>query len=217
MRIRPRHGAAPLLLLLLPALTAALSVDSKAKPGSVEHLAQENSKKSSSGSNYASTYDTGSAAASKPDAGTKDAPVDGQDGKPHAGPFVATTKKKPLQEVEDLADMSSGHKDSSEKALADGWELPEDDGVMSDVADRSAVTGPTGTEGGFSQKERERKEKGSSEKKPDPPKEVPGKKADGEMEKKKGAVGIEVGRHQFLLVFFQLKFLTVPETRRFTR
>jgi hypothetical protein len=187
MRIRPRHGAAPLLLLLLPALTASLAVDSKAKPGSVEHLAQEHDKDSNSASYASTTYDT-----TKADAGTRDAPVDGQDGKPHAGPFVATTKKKPTQEIEDLGAPSPGRKDSAEKTLADGWELPEDDGVMSDVADRGAVTGPTGTEGGVSQKERERKGKGKTEKKPDPPKEVPGKNSEADDQKKKGAVGIEV-------------------------
>jgi Ca2+/H+ antiporter, TMEM165/GDT1 family len=200
MRLRSRHHPSPFLFLLLPALATSVAVDSsKSKPGSVQHLAADKQPASSS-NNLAAAPDA------RPEYGTKDAPVDGLDGKPHAGPFVESTKKKSSQEIEDLGDGGETmSKEAQERVLKDTFDLPEDDGVMSDVGDREAVKGPTGTEGGVSQKDRERKEKGeTSEKKPEAPKEAPklvdidgegkGKQdsdSDG-AEKKKGAAGLAV-------------------------
>jgi hypothetical protein len=197
MRIRrhrsPLQLRLQLLLLLLPALTAALAIDSKPNPGAI--------------SDRLAAQDGGGGRADGVVVGTKDAPVDGLDGKPHAGPFVESTKKKAVQQVEDLktvAGAAPGRSSSStSKASLDGFEVPEDDGVMSDLRDRERVKGPTGTEGGVSQKDRERKEKGVEGKKPDPPKEAPPlpagdksaskvKEGEGEAEKKKGAAGLEV-------------------------
>src|ERR1700761_2352490 len=97
--MRLRRTRSPLLLLLLPTLAASLAID-KAKPGSVEHLAKDGA------SNAADTSST--IIPTKPDVGTKDAPVDGLDGKPHAGPFVVESpKKKPLAAVEDLGGKKS--------------------------------------------------------------------------------------------------------------
>jgi Ca2+/H+ antiporter, TMEM165/GDT1 family len=186
----------------LPSLTSSLVIDAKAHPGSVGRLVRD-----SAGSSRSHPYaDSGSSPIApnvKPEVGTKDAPVDGLDGKPHAGPFVDSTKKKPVQQVEDLNSVApGGGKGGKERTLLDDFELPEDDGVMSDIRDREYVKGPTGTEGGVSQKDRERKEKGQEGKKPDPPKEAPPlpgdkttskvKDGDGEAEKKKGAAGLEV-------------------------
>jgi hypothetical protein len=205
MRLRSRKHQLPLLLFLLPALASSAAVDSsKSKPGSVSHLASEKNPK-------LNNADLPSAPDARPEVGTKDAPVDGLDGKPHAGPFVESTKKKNSQQVEDLSTVETMSKEQQEKALKDTFDRPQDDGVMSDVADRKALTGPTGTEGGVSQKEREKiekMEKGDvSEKKPAAPKEAPklvdiagegattskGKDSEGEgTEKKKGAAGLEV-------------------------
>jgi Ca2+/H+ antiporter, TMEM165/GDT1 family len=203
MRFRSRRHPSVLILLLLPTLAAtAVALDStKSKPGSVQHLASDKNPSSKNA-------DLPSAPDARPEVGTKDAPVDGLDGKPHAGPFVDSTKKKSSQQVVDLgAGGETLNQETKDRVLKDTFDLPEDDGVMADVADRKAVTGPTGTEGGVSQKDRERKEKGvSTEKRPDPPKEAPrlqdvevkskGKKeGDGEpVEKKKGAAGLEVRR-----------------------
>ena len=225
MRLR-RHRS-PLLLLLLPSLTTSLVIDARAKPGSVEHLAQDGTGSSGPHSSVPHTYvdaDSPSVASiSKSDVGTKDAPVDGLDGKPHAGPFVESTKKKPVQQVEDIGTVTPGRgKESREKALKDDWELPEDDGIMSDIGDRAALKGPTGTEGGVSQKDREKKGKGQLENKPEQPKEAPPshswdgekksasktKEGEGEVEKKKGAAGLEVSRavikeQDFALIFVE--------------
>ncbi|KAL9100001.1 MAG: hypothetical protein Q9163_004567 [Psora crenata] len=111
--------------------------------------------------------------------GTKDAPVDGRDGRPHLGPFVETSaerdRKKAKESGDDLPktptkDVPKGG--SSE----DGWKMPEtNDGVMDDPNRTGPKEGTRGTEGGISEKTKDSKEekKGDLEKKPDPPKEVP--------------------------------------------
>jgi putative Ca2+/H+ antiporter (TMEM165/GDT1 family) len=114
--------------------------------------------------------------------GTKDAPVDGFDGKPHAGPYVDDTPtshdKKPAV-VEDLGTGKKtipGSKDSTlvgaEKEVLDG-----DKSVMQDP-DRKLATGKTGVEGGVSAKDKERlahEDKTGSKKEqvPTSPKEAP--------------------------------------------
>jgi len=193
---RPRRGRRrpPLLLLLALAAAAAHALDTR--PGSVQHLAAQ------------APAGVAAAPGQKPDVGTVDAPVDGLDGKPHAGPFVETTKKKPAQVVEDLdvvaaaaAEEAALRTKQASTSAAGRDAPPEDDGVMSDVAGRREVSGPTGTEGGVSAKEFERKE-GAGEKKapPEPPREPPkmpdgtaSKAVDGEVkEGKKGAAGLAV-------------------------
>lgn len=209
MRIRPSKS--PLLLLLLPSLAASLAIDPKAKPGSVAQLADG---------------EAGSATLpSRPGGiGTKDAPVDGLDGKPHAGPFVEA-KKLPPAKVEDLGPKSSLSDEVSEigkkKTLDDKWEVPKpEDSVMDDRVGEKPNKGPKGTEGGVSEKDRlkqqagEGKGKSSELKKPEQPKAVPasaeekvmkGKnkdksgKKDVDVEQKpkqKGAAGLEVRWHR---------------------
>ena len=123
----------------------------------------------------------------KIDVGTKDAPVDGLDGKPHAGPWVEAGTEKDKKKSEDEADqtvlISSGKKPGP-KPLADtkpvinDAAIPEvNDGVMDDPNRASPKKGTTGTEGGVSEKDRDRKaQEGQTgektEKKPDPPKEA---------------------------------------------
>jgi Ca2+/H+ antiporter, TMEM165/GDT1 family len=141
LRIRQRHLPVPLLLFLLPTLVIALTTDSRAKPGSVQHLADDAS---------ASKAPALPPSAKPEDIGTKDAPVDGLDGKPHAGPFVEKPKK-PAAVVEELGASSR---------LADQKDSSEPESVMEDRGDREAQPkGPTGTEGGVSEKDKERKEK----------------------------------------------------------
>lgn len=202
MRLKRKHNAS-LVVLLLPCLTSSLAAGSRAKPGSVQQLAEGAS------DSYHAVDSVGAGAgspASKADVGTKDAPVDGLDGKPHAGPFVESSKKKPAV-VEDIEGVESGSKEAKEKVLKDTWTIPEPDGVMDDISDRAAVKGPTGTEGGVSQKDKERLGKPLEEKVPDPPKEppqIPGSDASDHSagkaavpEKKKGAVGLQVRQTQY--------------------
>jgi hypothetical protein len=168
--MRLRRTRSPLLLLLLPSLAVSLAVDSKAKPGSVAQLADGD----------AAT----AIAPARPVVGTKDAPVDGLDGKPHAGPFVEKSgKKKPPATVEDLGATSGSLSDNvkakgDKKKFDEGWAVPErEDSVMDDRGNDGPRKGKTGTEGGVSEKDRlklqEGKGKSSELKKPEQPKEAP--------------------------------------------
>jgi len=143
LRIRQRRLPIPLLLLLLPTLTAALVPDSRAKPGSVQHLADDASP---------SKAPALPPSAKPSEVGTKDAPVDGLDGKPHAGPFV----EKPKKAAAVVEESGASRKPAEQKDRV----AVEVDSVMEDRGDRGAQRkGPTGTEGGVSEKDKERKEK----------------------------------------------------------
>jgi len=152
MRLRNRKS--PLLLLLLPSLAVAAALADK-QAGS-EAIAASDS--ASSARRY----------------GTKDAPVDGTDGKPHAGPFVELDKtagsNKDLPALKDRP---------SDPLVVDGKRIPDShDGVMDDKNRQGPKKGTTGTEGGVSEKDKDRKmrEKQTGEKvenKPPTPKEKP--------------------------------------------
>ena len=94
--------------------------------------------------------------------GTKDAPVDGFDGKPHAGPYVddkpTLSDKKPAI-VEDVGTMHTTLAKPKDSTLVDGADavLDGDKSVMQDP-DRKLATGNTGVEGGVSAKDKERLE-----------------------------------------------------------
>jgi len=115
--------------------------------------------------------------------GTKDAPVDGKDGRPHLGPFVETSAERDRKKAK-----GSGEDEKTKKPVPssiaggasseDGWKMPEtNDGVMDDPNRSGPKEGTRGTEGGISEKSKDRKESSLEgtkvEKKPDPPKEVP--------------------------------------------
>jgi len=106
--------------------------------------------------------------------GTKDAPVDGKDGKPHAGPFVEYEHKD--TDASDLPVLKHRPKDPT---IIDGKRIPEtNDGVMDDKNRPEPKRGTTGTEGGVSEKDKARKKKESQtgekvENKPQTPKEAP--------------------------------------------
>ncbi|KAK6216403.1 hypothetical protein LQW54_003607 [Pestalotiopsis sp. IQ-011] len=153
MRIQQRQ--AQLLLLLLPATALALS----------------------SGASD-STSDLADSTKPKYDIGTKDAPVDGKDGKPHEGPFVdtklteSTGSKKELPVVEDIKLDRSSSSSSKSKDTTDP------DSVMDDPLHTPPKKGTTGTEGGVTEKDKARKaeEKMTGEKAekiPETPKEAP--------------------------------------------
>ncbi|KAK4154890.1 hypothetical protein C8A00DRAFT_14052 [Chaetomidium leptoderma] len=152
MRLRNRKS--PLLLLLLPSLAVAAAVADKQLDRDSIAVADG----ASSGRRY----------------GTKDAPVDGNDGKPHAGPFV------------ELGSNSDGTNDlpalkdrPSDPLMVDGKRIPDShDGVMDDKNRSGPRKGTTGTEGGVSEKDKDRRlrEQQTGEKaenKPPTPKEAP--------------------------------------------
>ena len=122
----------------------------------------------------------------RPDIGTKDAPVDGLDGKPHAGPWVeggvekgSKDKKKASKESTDDSDLRKPAPKKPAPRPAGETAIPEvNDGVMDDPHRLAPKKGTTGTEGGVSEKARVQKahegQTGAKmEKKPDSPKEPP--------------------------------------------
>ena len=92
--------------------------------------------------------DSSSSKSKSKDQGTKDAPIDGADGKPHAGPFVETT---------DSDAKKDQSKSSKEKSSQKEKPSPED-GVMNDRSRNPPKKGTTGTEGGVSEKSKNRED-----------------------------------------------------------
>lgn len=175
MKFRRRN--APLILLLVPfasALSAAAQDNIQSTLTTKSTEARDAAKLDPNPSPLVDI------AKGKYDVGTKDAPVDGKDGKPHAGPFVGSEKdpkksKTTAEEVEKVI----GKDDTSELVNPDGSKIPAvNDGVMNDPSRQLPKQGTTGTEGGVSEKDKARKaQEGQTgeriEKKPDSPKEAP--------------------------------------------
>lgn len=132
MKLRTKHS--PLVFLLLPSLAYALSNAPGDFPAGI------------------ATSDNADAvpqpAVKRQGLPTKDAPVDGRDGKPHLGPFVETENVKRVAEVEPVL---KGRPD--DPTVIDGKKIPEtNDGVMFDKNREHAEEGTTGTEGGVTEK-----------------------------------------------------------------
>ncbi|KAL4892893.1 hypothetical protein BDV59DRAFT_178886 [Aspergillus ambiguus] len=105
--------------------------------------------------------------------GALDAPVDGRDGRPHAGPWVETNADRDRKKTGTTkpVDEKSGAS-SSEHLGPDGNPIPySNDGVMDDPHRSGPKEGTRGTEGGVSEKLRG--PSSSEEKTPDSPKEAP--------------------------------------------
>lgn len=111
-------------------------------------------------------------------AGLKDAPFDGKDGRPHTGPFVETSAERDRKKAKEVGEdeVVSGKKRPT-KPAENAAEMPaSNDGVMDDPNRTGPEEGTRGTEGGVSEKSREREGSltGSGpEKVPNPPKEAP--------------------------------------------
>jgi hypothetical protein len=172
MKFRRRN--APLLLLLVP-FASALSGAQDVIPSAVTKEGRASERIDAKPSPLIDL--------SKPkyDVGTKDAPVDGKDGKPKVGPFVGSEKdqktKSGAEDTESVLAIGKDH--SSELVSPDGETIPAfNDGVMDDPNRELPKQGTTGTEGGVSEKDKARKaQEGQTgeklEKKPDSPKEAP--------------------------------------------
>ena len=104
--------------------------------------------------------------------GTKDAPVDGKDGLPHAGPFVETGAERNRKKIKENGEeeiVVTGLKQAAKDELVD--ELPlSNDGVMDDPNRIGPKEGTRGTEGGVTEKSKDAQH---LDKVPDAPKEVP--------------------------------------------
>jgi hypothetical protein len=174
-----RRRPVPLLLLLLPSLTKALSA---AAQDNIQSTLTKNAQPRDAriDANPSPVIDS-NPSKGKYDIGTKDAPVDGMDGKPHAGPFVGSEKdpKKPKSGSEDGELVEGLGKEAlSELNTLDGKIPMVNDGVMDDPNRLPPKQGTTGTEGGVSEKDKVRKAKEGQtgeklENKPDSPKEAP--------------------------------------------
>ncbi|UKZ47595.1 hypothetical protein TrVGV298_001818 [Trichoderma virens] len=145
MQFSAKHS--PILLLLLPSIASALAANPAA--GAVAG----NDKDSGPAADVADV------AMLKGRLGvpTKDAPVDGKDGKPHLGPFVETdgTASTETKGEKDLPALKGRPKDVT---VVDGKKIPEsNDGVMFDKNRAKPQDGTTGTEGGVSEKDKARK------------------------------------------------------------
>ncbi|OAL49553.1 UPF0016-domain-containing protein [Pyrenochaeta sp. DS3sAY3a] len=175
--MRVRQSRAHALLLLLPALqvlATSIAVDTSDKPlarAAVPAYPDVNSQPEPS------------LAPSPGTKGTKDAPVDGMDGKPHAGPYIDDSPQAHEKKPNIVEELGPGKTPVSHPAestiLVDSEDtiLDGDKSVMQDP-DRKLATGSTGTEGGVSAKDKERlaheeKTGEKMEKVPESPKEAP--------------------------------------------
>lgn len=112
--------------------------------------------------------------------GIKDAPVDGKDGRPHAGPFVETNAERGRKKAKENGDDDAAAPKRPLTDMTKGAHMPEtNDGVMDDPNRTGPKEGTRGTEGGISEKNRDKKAQEADivgpkpEKIPDPPKEAP--------------------------------------------
>lgn len=180
MKFRTQHS--PLILLLLPSLAAALAADA-----SSDRKASLYRREAVEFEPDALTVN----ADARREVPTKDAPVDGKDGKPHLGPFVETD----IGTGGDLSDLTLKGKPSDWETV-DGKKIPEsNDGVMFDKNRERPLEGTTGTEGGVTEKDnikkaQEGKAGGKLQTQPEPPKEQP-PLPHSEEEKIKSATGTD--------------------------
>ncbi|KAJ5692332.1 hypothetical protein N7462_001755 [Penicillium macrosclerotiorum] len=156
------------ILLLLPAITAASADIKQATPSSVQISSSD------LGSRY---IDPDSIASSNVAKGSLDVPVDGKDGRPHAGPWVETNAERDRKSNKgsdeiDLVSTKFETKIPSSQHLntEEGKMIPHSNGGVMDDPNRSGPKeGTRGTEGGVSEKGKENQ---YAEKVPGSPKEA---------------------------------------------
>ncbi|KAL8826973.1 MAG: hypothetical protein Q9170_007200 [Blastenia crenularia] len=173
--MRIRHQSIPLLVLLIPCLQHTYAIRTSEQVAALaegKQLSKDAGPPPSIPSSLAkSNLD--------PSVGTKDAPVDGKDGRPHQGPFVETSAERDRKKAKESGDDEPASPAKKSPANDKTKNLPEtNDGVMDDPNRSGPKEGTRGTEGGISEKSRDGKTEGDSgltksEKKPDPPKEAP--------------------------------------------
>jgi len=176
MRLRQRRS--PLILLLLPSL-AASAVLASSSSDARDARADTDIGAAAAFQQTANTGSNPSTGSKKYDVGTKDAPVDGKDGRPHDGPFVEIDNLRKGEGEETKKDHPPLKDRPNDPTMVDGKKIPEsNDGVMFDKDRQKPKEGTTGTTGGVSEKDKTRKaQEGKTgekaENRPDPPKEAP--------------------------------------------
>lgn len=141
MRLRNRKGRLSLLLTVSLVATAAVatSLDSSYSAGA---------------------YQSSPLTTTPKERGTKDAPVDGIDGRPHEGPFVDAENLRSTSTNELKKDLPALQGRPDDPTIVDGVKIPEtNDGVMNDPNRAEPKQGTTGTSGGVSEKDQVRKAK----------------------------------------------------------
>lgn len=167
-----------MLLLLLPSLAASVALASSSSDAR-DARADTDIGAAVAFQRDQETTNSGSGSGKKHDIGTKDAPVDGKDGRPHEGPFVEIDNLRKDETGDSKKDRPPLKDRPSDPTMVDGKRIPEsNDGVMFDKDRPKPKQGTTGTAGGVSEKDKTRKaQEGKTgekaENKPDPPKEAP--------------------------------------------
>ncbi|KAJ5296950.1 uncharacterized protein N7443_007843 [Penicillium atrosanguineum] len=147
------HLSSPLILLLLPALSAAASI----KPSSTP------SPSASRGSyDLTSRYVDAESISNNAAKGSQDVPVDGKDGRPHAGPWVETGAERDRKTAKgsDIDPVSTKYDSkipsSEHLSTEEGKMIPHSNGGVMDDPNRTGPReGTRGTEGGVSEKKKE--------------------------------------------------------------
>ncbi|KAJ5594331.1 uncharacterized protein N7459_000539 [Penicillium hispanicum] len=161
----------PLILFLLPALSTALA--------NVAQNSQPTGRITSRASTLDARYvDSDSIPSNNVAKGSPDVPVDGKDGRPHAGPWVETSAERDRKNnrASDEADLVSTKFDakipsSQHLSTEEGEMIPHSNrGVMDDPQRAGPKEGTRGTEGGVSEKGKQNQ---NVEKVPGSPKEAP--------------------------------------------
>lgn len=159
------------ILLLLPVITAALADPTSNNENIKEYAAVE---RVPSGSNVV-VPDLDELNPKASPKGTQDAPVDGRDGKPHAGPWVETNAERDRKKagtVPSVEEQSRRDTKSADHRDSDGHPIPySNDGVMDDRNRVAPKEGTRGTENGMSGKPNGNAY--TTDKSPDSPKEAP--------------------------------------------
>jgi hypothetical protein len=165
MQLRKRRLAIILAALPLLSSTLALQVDTQDVKSAAKNLQQAAAKALPKFDDVASTTSTVLSTSTRIPIGTKDAPVDGLDGKPHAGPFVDSSSS------EKAAGAAVAPPKQTTITKASPKKVDTETGVMNDVNRQAPKKGTTGTEGGVSEKDR--LAGAGALKRPEAPKEAP--------------------------------------------
>jgi hypothetical protein len=164
-----------LLLLLIPTLAASAALASSTSDARDARADTD----IGAAAAFQESTNSGPVAGKKYDVGTKDAPVDGKDGRPHEGPFVEIENLRKGETGDSKKDRPPLKDRPNDPTMVDGQKIPEsNDGVMFDKDRPKPKEGTTGTAGGVSEKDKTRKaQEGKTgekaENRPDPPKEAP--------------------------------------------
>ncbi|KAL4912377.1 hypothetical protein BDW62DRAFT_194746 [Aspergillus aurantiobrunneus] len=158
-------------ILLLPAITAALA-DQGSSTENVKDFAVVKGDTSRANAAVLAIDELTRKASPKE---TPDAPVDGRDGRPHAGPWVETNAERDRKKsgtAPSVEERTQQNTKATERLDSNGEPIPySNDGVMDDRNRAAPKEGTRGTEGGVSGKSKETTH--TVDKSPDSPKESP--------------------------------------------